>query len=461
MYAGSIAVRWSLAKRLSNKKSLDAPPTVAVRYLRLLLMASLAVASQVGTAAEVGEWLAKQAPQLTQIYKSLHASPELSFEEEQTAAKMAKFLRAEGFQVTENIGGHGVVGVLKNGPGKTLLLRADMDALPVVEETGLPYASQVRTVDSRGAVVGVMHACGHDMHMTSLVGTIQFLARHQAQWQGTLVAMFQPAEERGAGAKAMIAEGLLTRFPRPHFALALHVAGDYATGEIAYRAGYAMANVDSVDIDFRGRGGHGAHPDTAIDPVVIAARFVVDVQSVIGREINPIEPAVITVGSIHGGTKHNIIGDSCKLQLTVRSYSQEVRKQLIAAIRRKALASAASADAPEPEIEVSEGTPSLLNDPELTERVVASLKPVLEESNLKVREPSMGGEDFGRIGRAGVPILMMGLGVVDEDRLAGYREQGVPPPSLHSPQFYPDPEKSIETGVTALVTAALELLGKN
>ncbi len=412
-----------------------------------------------GTSAELSQnWLAEEIPQLTQLYKSLHQSPELSFKEEETAARMANELRELGFVVTAHVGGHGVVGVLKNGSGKTLLLRADMDALPVQEETDLPYASQVKTRDERGATVGVMHACGHDMHMTNLVGAVRYLASHQDQWQGTLVAIFQPAEERGAGAKAMIQEGLLVKFPRPDFALALHVAADTPAGVVGYRAGYAQANVDSVDITVRGRGGHGAYPHATIDPIVIAARLVLDLQTIVSREINPIEPAVVTVGSIHGGTKHNIIGDTCHLQLTVRSYSSKVRKQLIAAIRRKALAAAASAGAPEPEISTAEGTPSLFNDPHLVESVVPALQRALGKENVKEVEPSMGGEDFGRIGRAGVPIVMLKLGTVSQERLDQYQRQGGGPPSLHSPQFYPEPVETITSGVTTFVTVALELL---
>lgn len=404
------------------------------------------------------QWLHEETPQLTQLYESLHQSPELSFEEEQTAAKMAQQMRELGFEVTTNIGGHGVVSVLKNGEGKTLLLRADMDALPVVEETGLDYASKVRVRDNRGATVGVMHACGHDMHLTNLVGAVRYLATHRDKWKGTLVAIFQPAEERGAGAKAMIADGLLRRFPRPDYALAMHVSGDTLTGTIEYLAGYAQANVDSVDITVRGRGGHGAKPESTLDPVIIAARLVVDLQTIVSREIAPIDPAVITVGSIHGGTKHNIIGDTCHLQLTVRSYSQQVREHLIAAIRRKALAAAQSAGAPEPEISTTEGTPSLYNDPELVERLIPVLKKTLGEENVNETKPSMGGEDFGRIGREGVQIFMIKLGTIDPARLEAYQADGGTAPSLHSPKYYPDPAASITTGVTTFVTAALELL---
>ncbi|WP_145058618.1 amidohydrolase [Adhaeretor mobilis] len=405
-------------------------------------------------------WLESESAQLTQLYKELHQSPELSLQEAETAKKMAAELKRLGFQTTPEVGGHGVVGVLKNGAGPTLLLRADMDALPVVEETKLPYASQVRTKDKRGATVGVMHACGHDMHMTNLIGTLRYLVAHRDAWQGTLVAIFQPAEELGAGAKAMLADGLLVKFPRPDFALALHVSADRPAGTLACRTGYALANVDSVDITLRGRGGHGAYPHATIDPVVMAARLVLDLQTIVSREVKPIEPAVITVGSIKGGTKHNVIGDKCELQLTVRSYAPATRKQLIEAIKRKTLATAASADAPEPEIEVSEGTPALWNDPDLGERVLPAITRVLGADNLHDAEPSMGGEDFGRYGKAGVPILMMSLGAVSQERLNQYKESGTPPPSLHSSKFYPDPELTIKTGVKAFTAAALELLKK-
>jgi amidohydrolase len=434
------------------------PGVKKLSHLLLAVSGAFLISISSLRAEEPSEWVAENIVQLAQVYKALHQAPELSFQEKETAARMANELRELGLTVTEQVGGHGVVGVLKNGDGKTLLMRADMDALPVVEETQLDYASKVRTRNDRGATVGVMHACGHDMHMTNLLGAVRYLASHRQAWQGTLVAIFQPAEERGAGAKAMLAEGLITRFPRPDFAVALHVSADSPAGRVGYRSGYAMANVDSVDIQVKGRGGHGAYPHTTADPVVIAAKLVVDLQTIVSREIDPIQPAVITVGSIHGGTKHNIISDTCHLQITVRSYSPKVRTQLFAAIRRKALAAAASADAPEPEITVSEGTPSLFNDPALTERTVKALKKVLGDANVTEAEPSMGGEDFGRIGRAGVPIVMLNLGSVSAERLAEYKRQGVEPPSLHSPKFYPDPELTIKTGVTTLVTSALNLL---
>jgi hippurate hydrolase len=333
-----------------------------------------------------------------------------------------------------------------------------MDALPVVEQTGLDYASKAIVRDARGATVGVMHACGHDMHMTMLIGAVRYLAAHRDQWRGTIVAVLQPAEERGAGAEAMLADGLFARFPRPDFALALHVAADRPTGVVAWRTGYAMANVDSVDIAIRGKGGHGAYPHTTIDPIVIAARLVLDLQTIVSREVRPIDPAVVTVGAIHGGAKHNVISDECRLQLTVRSYTPEVRQQILHAIRRKAKAAADGAGAPEPQITISDGTPALANDEELARRVGPAVRQALGEANVEEAEPSMGGEDFGAFGRAGVPILMMSVGAVDQKRLDRYAQQAGGAPSLHSPQFYPDIEPTLVTGVTALSAASRELL---
>ena len=402
-------------------------------------------------------WLENEADSLTQLYKELHQAPELSFEEEKTAAKMAAELRELGFTVTEKVGGHGVVGVLKNGDGPKLMLRADMDGLPVVEETGLDYASQVKVRDARGATVGVMHACGHDMHMTMLLGTLRYLVAHRDEWKGTLVPILQPAEERGGGASAMLEDGLFSRFPRPDYALALHVAADRPTGNVAWRPGYAMANVDSVDITIKGKGGHGAYPHTTIDPIVIAAKLILDLQTIASREVKPIEPLVVTVGAIQAGTKHNVISDECKLQLTVRSYKPEIREQILDAIRRKANAAAASAGAPEPEVTISDGTPALSNDEKLAARLNPVIRKVIGKDNVEESEPSMGGEDFGAYGRAGVPILMMSVGSVSPERLEKYKESGGAP-SLHSPQFYPDIAGTIETGVTTLTAASLELL---
>ena len=295
------------------------------------------------------------------------------------------------------------------------------------------------------------------MHMTMLLASLDYLSSHRAAWQGTLVAIFQPAEERGAGAQAMIADGLLTKFPRPGFALALHVSADRAAGKLGIGSGHTQANVDSVDITIRGRGGHGAWPHQTIDPVVIAAKLILDLQTIVSRQLYPTEPALLTVGSIHGGTKHNIIGDECKLQLTVRTYSDESRSHIAEAIRRKASAAAASAGAPEPTVEHSEGTPSLFNDPELADRLRPVLGNALGEENIEVMKPSMGGEDFGRYGRAGVPILMMSVGSVSQERLEKYKSSGGVP-SLHSAKYYPDIEPTLLTGVTTLVRATEDLL---
>ena len=408
--------------------------------------------------ADLRDWTLSQMPALLELYHHLHTNPELSLAEKETSARLAKELQDAGATVTSNVGGFGVVGVLKNGDGPTLLIRTDMDALPVAEQTDLPYASAVRTKDAQGGTVGVMHACGHDLHMTNLVGVARYLGAHRDKWSGTIVFIGQPAEEVGSGAKAMLDDGLLARFPRPDFAVALHDAADMPTGQIGYRAGYCQANVDSVDILVKGRGGHGAYPDTTIDPIVIAARLVLDLQTIVSRETKPTEPAVITVGSIHGGTKHNVIPDDCKLQLTVRSYSPQVRQHLLDAIRRKAVAAAASSGAPEPEIKVSEGTPSLYNDPDLTAKVAATLKRTFGDANVVESEPTMGGEDFSQFGLAGVPVCMFRLGAVNKERLDKYAADHKPPPSLHSPLFYPDAEEALKVGVPAMVSIVMDLL---
>jgi hippurate hydrolase len=395
---------------------------------------------------------------LLETYRWLHQHPEVSYQEAQTAAFIAQIWRDAGFTVTTDVGGHGVVGLLENGPGPMLMLRCDLDALPVTEQTPLPFASTKTIQLPSGASSGVMHACGHDVHMTNLVAASRYLADHLDQWSGTLMVIGQPAEERGAGARAMLDDGLFDRFGKPDFAVALHVSGDKPSGQVGVRAGYALANVDSVDIHVRGRGGHGSQPHTTVDPIVQAAHLVVALQSIVSREVKPIEPAVVTVGSIHGGTKHNIIGNDCHLQITVRSYSDQVRRQVLSAIRRKAKAVAISFDAPEPEVNVSEGTPSLMNDDDLAARLRSVFARTLGKENVTDEEPSMGGEDFSRYGRAGVPILMYRLGSVSQRRLDRFEKLGVPPPSLHSSQYYPDLEPTLRTGMLTMTAAALDLL---
>jgi len=421
-----------------------------------LVAAMLLPAAAVG--AETGPWIDKNIEPILELYRHLHANPELSYQEKETAARLAKELRAAGLEVTENVGGYGVVGVLKNGPGKTVMVRTDLDALPVTEATGLAYASKVKVELPSGGETGVMHACGHDVHMANLVAVARYFAEHKDDWKGTLIFLGQPAEEVGGGARKMLEDGLFTRFPKPDYVLALHCDAALATGKVGCRGGWAMANVDSVDITVKGKGGHGAYPHATVDPIVQAAQLVLALQTIVSREIKPVEPAVVTVGSIHGGNKHNVISDECRLQLTVRSYTDEVRSQIRKAIERKAKGIALSMGAPEPEIQYSEGTPALFNDERLADRMTSLFEKRFGKENVTAPEPSMGGEDFSRYGRAGVPILMFRLGTVNERRLNRYKELGVEPPSLHSPQFYPDAEEALRTGIAAMTAAVSDLL---
>ncbi len=404
------------------------------------------------------EWIKSNLAPLTKLYVHFHQNPELSFEEKETAAKFGSELEAIGAQVTYNVGGYGVVGIIDNGTGPTVMMRTDLDALPVTESTPLPFASVKQVKDSAGSEVGVMHACGHDVHMTCLIGSARYLAANKELWTGRVMLIGQPAEERGAGALAMLDDGLFTKFAKPDYAIALHCHSASPSGSVSIRGGYAMANVDSVDIEVFGRGGHGAFPDTTIDPIVEAAKLILDIQTIVSREIKPIEPAVITVGSIHAGTKHNIIPNSCKLQLTVRSYSDEVRQQLLDGIRRKAKAAAISVGATEPVVTVSEGTPSLSNDQELAARMADVFRKQIGSEYVLEAEPVMGGEDFSQYGRNGVTSLMYFLGVVEQPRLDRYKQMGISPPSLHSSDFYPDVENTIRTGIVTMSSAALDLL---
>ncbi len=400
-------------------------------------------------------------PDLEAFYIDLHQSPELSLHEEKTAAKMAERFRRLGYEVTTGIGGTGVVAILRNGKGPTVMLRTDMDALPVEEKTGLPYASKVTAIDDSGATVPVMHACGHDVHMTSLVGAATLLAKARDRWRGTLFLVGQPAEEGGGGAVNMLKDGLFTRFPKPDFAVAIHDSADGPAGKVGVTPGYALANVDSVNVTIFGKGGHGAYPFTTVDPIVIAARTILTLQTIVSRENNPLDPAVVTVGSIHGGTKHNIIPDEVKLQLTVRSYKEEVRKHLLVAIERIVKAEAAAAGAPkEPSISVLKGDFATYNDPALTKRVEQALRRQFGDANVTQAPPVMGAEDFSEYGRAGVPALIFWVGAVEPQKYAAAKASGTSLPSLHSSEFAPDREPTLKTGVSALTVAALELLGK-
>jgi amidohydrolase len=434
------------------------------RKLFLLFLALVAVCCNRPVNAQavdpevLRKWVQEQLPELMKVYVHLHSHPEVSFEEKQTAAYLAGAWKKLGYEVSEGVGGHGIVGVLRNGTGSTVMLRTDLDALPVTEQTGLPFASKQTVVAAGGSTSGVMHACGHDIHMTNLLGVAQYMAAYQQKWKGTLVIIGQPAEERGSGAKAMLDEGLFKRFPRPDFALALHCESTTPTGKIAVSPGYSLANVDSVDIEVKGKGGHGAEPSTTVDPIVQAAELILSLQTIVSREIKPIEPAVITVGSIHGGSKHNIIGDKCMLQLTVRSYKPDVREKMLAAIKRKALAVAKAYDAPEPTITVFESVPALQNDAAMTERVRKSFQMALGTENVLAMEPVMGGEDFSQFGLAGVPIVMYRLGVISPERLTRFQQLNQNPPSLHSPAFYPDAREALETGIVSMTSATLDLL---
>ncbi len=407
---------------------------------------------------------ANETDDLLDLYKYLHTHPELSFQEESTAEHIAMELESVGFSVTRNVGGYGIVGLLENGPGPTVMLRTDLDGLPVAEQTGLSYASQATAIEQTGQEVSVMHACGHDVHMTVFVGTARNLAERRDEWSGTLMMIGQPAEERGAGARAMLADGLFERFPRPDYNVALHVSAEHPAGEISYVPGWAMANVDSVDIAIHGIGGHGAYPHMTRDPVVLAASIIMNLQTLVSREMKPLEPTVVTVGSIHGGAKHNVISDRVDLQLTVRSYSDDVRNALLAGIERIAVSQARTLGFPEdklPEVTVREEyTPSVLNDAELTNRLAAVFREQLGEDRVTIGEPSLGGEDFSLYGRTepAIPSLLFWLGAVKSSTYLDAKSSGKPLPSLHSSFFAPDPGPTIETGITAMTSAALELL---
>jgi hippurate hydrolase len=398
-------------------------------------------------------------PEVKALYIDLHQNPELGFQEKRSAAKLAERMRTLGYDVTTGVGGTGVVAVLKNGPGPTVMLRADMDALPVQEKTGLPFASTVTVKGDSGNTIPVMHACGHDTHMASWIGTANLMAANRQRWHGTLVMIGQPAEEIVRGAAAMLKDGLFTRFPKPDFALALHDTGQVATGQIGFHSGYYMSSSDSVYITVFGRGGHGAKPQSTVDPIVIAARTVLALQTIVSRENDPMEMAVITVGSIHGGTKNNIIPDEVKLELTVRSFNPRVRKHLLAAIERVAKAESLAGAAPrEPLVKVEPGTDALYNNPELTKREVAVLRQALGSQNVLEIPANTASEDFSEYGTAGVPSLMLHFGAANPAKLAASQQDGTLLPQTHSALWAPEPE-SLKTAIMAETAMLLDLLG--
>ena len=413
-------------------------------------------------------------PSLLTTYKMLHSAPELSHREDKTATFFAGELRKMGFAVTERFGkfanpqwtSYGVIAIMKNGPGPTVLVRTELDALPVEEKTGLPYASAVKTKNDAGVEVGVMHACGHDIHMTSLLGTAKILSELKDRWQGTLVIAGQPAEETVDGARALLRDELYSKFPKPDFAIALHDSAELETGKVGYTPGYAMAGGNSVDIKVRGLGGHGARPESTKDPIVVAAQIVMALQTIVSREKSPFDPAVVTVGSIHGGTKYNIIPDEVNLQLTVRTYKPEVRLHVLAAIERIAKGIALAAGIPDdraPIVKVSESevTIATYNDPKLTERLAEVFTRALGEANVVKVTPLMASEDFGYLSLdQKIPAVIFWLGAVDPEKVKQSKATGMALPSLHSALFAPVPEPTLRTGVKAMTSAVLDLMKK-
>lgn len=418
------------------------------------------------SADELKQSVQSDIPYLEKIYHHLHQTPELSKAEIKTAKYLAKKLREYGFEVTEGIAKTGLVAILKNGDGPTVMLRADTDALPVLENTGVSYMSTATTVNESGITIPIMHACGHDMHMTVLLGTAKQMVKYKGDWQGTLMLIAQPGEEISYGAKQMLAEGLFEKFPLPDYNIAMHVSADLPAGKVGYVKGYAMANVDSVDVLVKGIGGHGAYPHKTKDPVMMAAEIIVKLQTVVSREISPLESAVITVGSIHGGTKHNIISNGVKLQLTVRSYSDQTRNYLLKRIEEISHGVARTAGMSDnllPEVIVQEEyTPSVYNQPEFTQLVINNLQQAIGKNNVVETQPVMAGEDFGRYGRTKekIPSTLLWLGAVNPAKYKDAIDNNKGLPSLHSDKFAPDTIPTILTGVSGMTANAIKLMQK-
>jgi amidohydrolase len=397
-------------------------------------------------------------PELQTLYQDLHRNPELAFQEVQTAGKLAARFKTYGYEVTTGVGRTGVVGLLRNGAGPTVMLRTELDALPVAEKTGAPFASTVVTKNLAGATVPVMHACGHDLHMTAVVGTAKWMAEHRTQWHGTLMIVGQPAEETIGGAEAMLKDGLFSRFPKPDYAIALHDDDTMPAGTIGYHAGPFRAISISPALTMYGRGGHGAMPFNTIDPVVLAARTVMSLQTIVSRENDPMDPVVLTIGSIHGGTQANVIPDEVTLGLNIRTYSEETQKRVLAAVMRIARAEAASAGATrEPTITTPEAGHVVVNDPALTRRVAAALQKALGAQPVMEMPAKMTSEDFAEYGRAGVPALLLHIGAVSPAKLAEAKRTGVPVPAPHSPEWLPDLEPTLKAAVRGETVALLDL----
>ena len=434
----------------------------------LLLAAAAALLATPASAATLADAVRGDMPQLMTLYRDLHANPELSMQEVRTPAKLAPELRKLGFTVTEKVGKTGVVAVMKNGAGPVLMLRADMDGLPIVEQTGLAYSSKVRATARSGVETGVMHGCGHDTHMTAFIGTARRLAAMKDQWSGTLVMILQPGEETGEGAKAMLDDGLYTRFPKPGHVLAFHDAAALPAGVIGITPGYALANVDSVDISVKGVGGHGAYPHTTRDPIVLASRIVSSLQTLVSRENNPLDPAVVTVGSFQAGAKHNIISDEARLQLTVRSYKPDVRKRLLDGIQRVVRGEAIAAGMPDDRMPVvtireAEATPATFNTDKLSNRTLALFQQHFGAERAISTPAVMGGEDFSRFWLAdnSIESLIFWVGGTPKAKWDAAKGDAQKLPSLHSPFWAPEAEAVISTATEAMTLAALDVLKKS
>lgn len=398
-------------------------------------------------------------PDIEKLYIDLHRNPELAFHEQRTAATLAARVKALGYEVTTGVGGTGVVAILKNGAGPVVMLRTELDALPIEEKTGLPFASKATTKTDAGETVPVSHMCGHDLHMSAWAGTAELMAKNRERWHGTLMLVGQPAEEIVAGASAMLRDGLFTRFPKPDYALGMHDDASLPAGVVGFHAGFFRAASTSLDMTVYGQGGHGAYPHKTIDPVVLAARIVLGLQTIVSRENNPTDPAVVTVGSIHGGTAWNIIPDHVKLQLTVRSLDPDVQKRLLAAIAREAKGEALAANAPkEPLIEVMSSTDTVYNDPETTRRAVAVARAALGADRVVEMPALMGSEDFSQFGLAGVHAVLLHVGAVDAAKLAASEKSGAPLPGVHSPLWAPLREPTIKAAIGAETAILTDLL---
>ena len=422
----------------------------------LIAFVALFAASPLGaqTAAEIDAYY----PDLQTLYQDIHRNPELAFQEVQTAAKLAARLKALGYEVTTGVGRTGIVGLLRNGAGPTIMLRTELDALPVAEKTGASFASTVVTKNLAGATVPVMHACGHDLHMTAWIGTARWMAEHRQQWHGTLMLVGQPAEESTSGADAMLNDGLFTRFPKPDSVIGLHDDDSMPAGTIGFHAGPFRAISVSPTLTLYGRGGHGAMPFNTIDPVVMAARTVMSLQTIVSRENNPMDPVVLTIGSIHGGTQANVIPDEVTLGLNIRTYSDETQTRVLAAVMRIAKAEAAAAGTPrEPTMTMAESGHVVVNDPALTRRVAAALQKAMGTQQVIEMPAKMTSEDFAEFGRAGVPALLLHVGAVNPAKLAESRRTGIPVPAPHSPEWLPDLEPTLKAAIRGETVALLDL----